>query len=317
MKGKDLLDISLKSENGNPVSLQALSTEALESFLIVVSSMKEIITSCVDESLIKFKIIEGSARCYAEVPSKEMKEAYHLIDDAIEGRSSDKTITRNLRNIQLQLKNKSYDYRFVYSDLSLNKSIQLGSRLKESNRITAKRLKGEYQYKLSVLSGHLNEVGGVSPNYHFDYGGDEKKMTIQCSKSEAIEVKKYLYTRVSSLLLIKEWNSSDKKNENYHISVIEDDSISAPIRVFLRKYNDNDDLISKLSAIYDFVEKALSKNKEEGLKVLSYLLRGFNNKRFHLSELKTLLVVSKPFINEKEIKEDWCNLLDTYENKKN
>ncbi len=49
---------------------------------------------------------------------------------------------------------------------------------------------------------------------------------------------------------------------------------------------------------------------------LCILLKAFNNKYFHLSEIKTILIISKPFKQHDIIKEARETLLETYKKMK-
>lgn len=73
---------------------------------------------------------------------------------------------------------------------------------------------------------------------------------------------------------------------------------------FLKRYNDYKEDLDKLSEIHDAVDQCFSESKEKGLEFLKNLLIDINKNAFaSLSEMKTALVVSKPFKESEEIKD--------------
>lgn|GEM_PF-2878057 len=306
------LEIALKEANEQSVSLASMSPDALESFMIVMSSLKSIAISIVKESELTFSITEGSAACAVEAPTHSIQSIHKEIDLAITGESDNEDVTINLRKIQKQIKRKDVDYRFVYKNEK--NTIDIHTPLSNAKKISLRRNRLPYVYKLKVVGGFLNEIGGKNPNYHFDYGGGEK-ITIECTKENAQSINRFLYKKMESLLLCKEWEESNKKNEYTHVAVIEDDLI-IHFRAYLDDYNKENELVKKLTLTYNFVDKIFEEQSNKENKVLNFLLIAFNNKNFHLSELKTLLVISKPFKEHETIKEVRAALLETYQKKK-
>jgi len=301
------IEIQLNTAEEKPVNLNSMSPEALDSFMAVMSSLKSLTTSLSSNTI--FSIKKGSAICCAEAPTKEMESIYNEIDTAIKGKSTDKVLTTNLRIIQEQLQRVGYNFKFVYEP-KINvpdTQIFLHERLIKSKRIVTKRTKKSFEYKLRVVTGFLNQIGGKEPNYHFDYGHGEK-ITIKCSKEEAIEIKKYLYQNVSVISLCKEWNSQSENTEYSHKIILENDQINV-FKQFLHDYYKFDNLISRLELIHDFVYEQMN-NSKNGLNILNTLISSFCDKDLHISELKTLLIISKPFKEEALLLETY-NLLKT------
>lgn len=90
----------------------------------------------------------------------------------------------------------------------------------------------------------------------------------------------------------------------------ERDSKTVNFKNFLDSYNKESDLVNKLTLIHNFVDDTIYKED-----VIIQLLEHFNDANFHLSEIKTVLLVSKPYKNNKEIKVYRKELLETYNNK--
>jgi hypothetical protein len=311
---KNRLEIILSEANSVPVSLSAMSSDALDSFMEVVQSLRSIAEASIEKQELSFSISEGSARCAVEAPIRPMNLMYNKMDQAIQGKSKDKEVTRHLRNIQSHVKKENYNYVFNYSDSEKKNVVELCPILIKSKKIAIKRRpRKQYSFKLKVITGYLNQIGGRNPNYHFNFGLKES-ITIDCSMKEAMVIKRFLYQDVDSLLLCKEWFKSDKKNEYFHKLILDKD-ISAQFTAFINKYNEIDELVDKLDLIHDFVDESFT-NSKFGHKILENLMIAFNDANFHLSEIKTLLVISKPFINHSEIKGVRLKMLDTYQKKK-
>ena len=307
------LEIILSQANNEPVKLASMSSDALDSFMKVVAALKAITESTIPREELSFSIQESSALCSVEAPAKFMNPVYEEMDLAIKGKSEDKEVTKQLRIIQEQLKKESFLYQFKYKQKQ--KTTNIDKALRNSKKITIKkRTKTPYQFKLKVINGYLNQIGGQNPNYHFDYG-QKNSITIDCSKSDVITVIENIYQDVYSLTLSKEWAIRDKKDEFYHKAIL-DKNLVPIFKEFIKAYYKQDDLIEKLTVLHDFVDSQFKKSKEDGFKFLEKLLSAFNDKNYHLSEIKTLLVISKPFKEKEEFKKLREDLLDTYQNRK-
>ena len=94
----------------------------------------------------------------------------------------------------------------------------------------------------------------------------------------------------------------------------EDEKIKfSELLLFLKKYKEEKELIKKLGLIYDLVDNA--DTPKDIIKIIEFLLSNFNDIDFHLSEIKTVLVISKPFKDNKDIKELREQLVETYNKK--
>lgn len=306
------LEIILSEANEKAVSLSSMSSDALDSFMAVMQSLKSIAEANIIKEELLFSISEGSALCAVEAPAMYMDSMYNQMNLAIKGQSNDVDLTKHLRTIQKHLKDESFAYQFKYKGQS--NIVDLHQKIINAKRISVKKNSNPYRYKLKVLTGYLNQIGGTNPNYHFDHGLKES-VVIDCTREDAIEVKKYLYEDVETLLICKEYNSKNKKNEYYHKIILEK-RLSYIFKSFIKSYYNCENLLDQLTFIYNLVDENF-KSSKNGHEILKILLIAFNDKNLHLSELKTLLVISKPFKEHRDIKQVRLNLLETYQKKKN
>ena len=306
------LEIVLKEVEEEKVGLKSLSADALDSFIKVLSNLKALATNSVSENNVTFSIYEGSASCAAESSPDVMERIYHDMEIAIQGESYDKELTTSLREIQTQIKRTTFRYQFNYiKDKSI---INVDERLSNARQIRLKSSENNYEYKIKILSGLLNEIGGKTPNYRFDYGANEK-ITIGCTREEAQTVNKYLYKNIHSIVLCKEFNN-DKNDQYTHKAIVEKECASL-LQAHFTSYYEEKNFVNRLSLIYDFIDDVFAKDRDLGFEILQKLLIAYNDKNLHQSELKTLLVISKPFKEHDLIKEVRSLLLETYQKKRN
>lgn len=307
----DRFEIRLTNLNQEPVSLNAMSADALQSFMDVVSSLKSIAENVVGTEGLSFSIQEGSALCCVEAPAAKLGAIYKEINTAIEGKSANKEVTDSLRRIQHQLKREHAGYQFLYHQSYT--VINVSGRLIAAKKIALKNRSNDHRIKLRLNSGIIKQIGGENPNYHLDCGNGDKR-TIACSVKDAVHVNQFLYQRANPLVLCKEFGSPTKNDEFIHLTLIADELTEA-IREFVEIYNSNDELVARLSKTHDYVDDQFKK-PNLGHKIIQALLLGFNDKRFHLSEIKTLLVISKPFIEHDLIRGPRAAMLETYNAKR-
>lgn len=86
---------------------------------------------------------------------------------------------------------------------------------------------------------------------------------------------------------------------------------------FIQKYNAEDNLFLKLEMIHESVQNLMAKNPALGFDFLTLLLVFFSIGQRHSSELKTLLVISKPFEDHPLMKNARQELLNVYNKKHN
>lgn len=130
-------------------------------------------------------------------------------------------------------------------------------------------------------------------------------MTLEARKLELIQ-----------LLAAEERPSALDMVERVLRTDVSDSNRQPNLESFLKNYNKEENLVDKLSMTYQFADEIFEHSNGNAHQILKELLLTFNDKKFHLSELKTLLVISKPFKEHETIKEARAALLATYQEKK-
>ena len=85
---------------------------------------------------------------------------------------------------------------------------------------------------------------------------------------------------------------------------------------FTSKYMLEIDIVKRCTMIHDFFDEVCENRKQQIEEILVFLLSAFNSDIYHLSEIKTVLVISKPFRELQSIKNLREKLLETYNKKK-
>ena len=298
---EDKIEIILKEVNGEYVDLEHMSLDALNSFMTVVESLKNISESVSND--FTYSIKKGSLCTAVYGQSVEMSRMYNSMNEAIEGNSTDDIVTSNMRNIQKEIKNSVFGYQFLYRGYEIHEKIS------RAKKITKKSVPKKFEINLDVVSGLINAIGGNDPNYHFDYGGH--KLTIECSINQTEILKQYLYKNINSLVVKKIYDDKELKPNHKHVSLIDDDLVN-DFRIFFREYYSINDFIDRLGKIYDFVNKFEKKDR-----IILTLIQAFKSEVFEVSEIKTILLISKPFKDNDLIRDSRIQLLELYETIKN
>lgn len=295
----DKIEIKLTYVDDEYVDISNMSVQALESFLNVTNSLKNISQSVSDQ--LTFTIKSGSAYASVNGQYSDIGSIYSKIDEALKGESTDEIVTSNLRIIQKEIQNSVFKYQFLYGNEVLD------NRIRSAKKISKKRKKQFSENKIEIISGYFNQIGGNDPNYHFDYGAGNR-LTIDCTINETEELKLYLYKTISSLVIKKTFENEQVKPVFEHKSIIEDELVQS-FKEFLKIYYSKENLVNKLETIYDFIDN--SENKE---KYIELLLKAFKSNVFNVSEIKTILVISKSFQEKNEnIRKNRDELLKVYE----
>lgn len=312
------IQIILSNTEDKKVSLSAMTADEFTSFMLVANALKQMVSSLVNQDDLKISMFEGSAGIAVAMPDDNKAVIGEEIDLAIEGASDNEDVTEPLRVIQKEFKKKKSGFKFSH-EKGGQAPIFLHDRIIQANQIRKRRNKKQATHQLEYIKGRLQANGGKSPNYHLDFTGSEK-VTIDCTESEAKSINQFLYENIAVIALVEITKNSTKKPSYAHKVVVEENianRIATALSGFFETYfSIEDDLVQQLTLMYDFIDEEFEKNKEDAFEILRILLLAFNDKKFHQSELKTLLVISKPFKEHKKIDSARASLLETWKKQK-
>jgi len=292
------IKIKLDLAENVDVELDKMSITALESFLKVTNALKNI-AAAVSENVI-FSIEKGSAAAVVHGSVSEIRTIYRKIDEAIEGKSDDGIITKNLRDIQNEIKNDVLQYQFFYSNIKLEERIKNATKIKKKSKYKS------YRNEFRILTGKFNEVGGQTINYHLEYPGGGQE-TIDCTISEALELKDFLFQNISCLVKKKIADNDIAKPTFIHCTFLAADQISR-FRNFVDLLQEKDDIIDRLDVIYDFFDSSPSVIGD-----MATMLKASINLFDDINELKTLLILSKGMKDNEHIKSIRNSVLSNFE----
>lgn len=292
------IKIKLDLAENVDVELDKMSITALESFLKVTNALKNI-AATVSENVI-FSIEKGSAAAVVHGSKYEIQTIYGKIDEAIEGKSDDGIITKNLRDIQNEIKNDVLQYQFFYSNIKLEERIKNATKIKKKSKYKS------YRNEFRILTGKFNEVGGQTINYHLEYPGGGQE-TIDCTISEALELKDFLFQNISCLVKKKIADNDIVKPTFIHCAFLATDQISR-FRSFIDLLQEKDDIIDRLDIIYDFFDSSPSVIAD-----MATMLKASINLFDDINELKTLLIISKGMKDNEHIKGIRNSVLSNFE----
>lgn len=109
------------------------------------------------------------------------------------------------------------------------------------------------------------------------------------------------------------------ENKKYKLTFSIQTKYKELLNRFLEKYFSFDNFLEQLMYIYTFKGELLVSPQDkniEFLNVFNSICEGFSNKNVHLSELKTFLIVTRPFKGNLILKKSRETLLDVYNTKK-
>lgn len=292
------IKIKLDLAENVDVELDKMSITALESFLKVTNALKNI-AAAVSENVV-FSIERGSAAAVVHGSVSEIQTIYGKIDEAIEGKSDDGIITKNLRDIQNEIKNDVLQYQFFYSNIKLEERIKNATKIKKKSKYKS------YRNEFRILTGKFNEVGGQNINYHLEYPGGGQE-TIDCTISEALELKDFLFQNISCLVKKKIANNDIVKPTFIHCAFLATNQISR-FRNFVDILQEKDDIIDRLDVIYNFFDSSPSVIAD-----MATMLKASINLFDDINELKTLLIISKGMKDNEHIKSIRNSVLSNFE----
>lgn len=306
------LTISLKKIGDKQFSIDSIPVEGIDNFINILSSLKKM-AEYLNEENTTIEFSEGSIMSSLVCSSQPLDNFIFDCGKIIKGRKSDNVeLAKIIRELQTDLKINDISTDVKYFFGSKQKTVNLNQLFVESKTAKVSKLKYISETQLHIVSGTLNEIGGsVNTNYHFDYGNNDK-IKISCTKSEAMTVNEYLYQYINVLVVRKKFINKLRNPEYKHVALL-DRRLYEELNSFLSKYNNEENISSKLKEIYYLVRNSLNFEESYSVMIINILLIAFRSNGFHPSELKTVLIVSKPFEKYPIIAENRTLLADELE----
>ncbi len=286
-----------KDANGKDIELTNLSVEATESLILLLQSMKDIIANTPGAENVKIQVVKGSATVMTMASSDVIQifqEDFHNVLDKKETNPDKVAPWRQLQSL-FKANGLTYEANFY----SKSGKISVEKKIKKATEFRAKPIKKQSNYVIQFLKGKLMEVGGAKPNIHL-----QEHKPIRCSELQAISVNKFLYQDIE--LLVRKRTSSNEEEYTFCEFFISDEQ---------KSYFKNLLAILESKSLDDFLFELHFEIKKlldtQQLGVVAKLIRLFDHVSTDVNIIKTILVITKSFAEEEQIKEVRAKLYHT------
>lgn len=282
----------ISDSSGNEQSLNNISIEAADSLKVFIESLTRLAQTYDNYDNVKLVLSNGCVEASLVYPETE-SSITDDINDIINGNSYEPERTKILKAIQDRVKLNGLDYQVLFN---VNNESQDLTRIFKSKRFPLKRGKRlSYQYEILFIKGHLFEAGGKSKtNIHIEGNGEEYK--VECSRSQAIEINRRLYSEVF-LSVLKKW----KKEEDFEYELIDSYLTEDKFTFFknLHSQFDNIEGLERYDFLHDKVVEIAENDSIDNLELIK-LMRLYNNRNSDRGVLRTLLMSIKPLLRTNE-----------------
>lgn len=289
------IEIILKKDSeGNDIQLNKMSLSASKSLREILDALINIVEFEKDLSL-KIGLEKGSAA--QKLISEEdghLDIVYNKILDASNAESTRENLYVNQLNVIYRNFKKFNDYGIYYNHDS--KKDDLKPLFKRKFKNVRSRANIDNNFSIKFFKGILELNGGKKPNFHISANG--LPYTIQCSKSEARKVNPFLYQEIN----ISAWVKEKKNNIEYNFcDIYAGDSLEyfEDLKLFFKELKKK-----KGTEPFHFISEKLESyyNKKDYTGAKKFI-RIFINSFSLPTYLRTILVVSKAFKEEENLKE--------------
>jgi hypothetical protein len=280
----------IEDSNGEHVHLKNMSLKESKALVILLDALTNIIEQSTDSEEVKLQVVEGSIELVADTTEEVITDIEAGFQQVFSNRSANKELVEGWRKVQDLVKANGlyYDAVFYYG----SRPVSILDKLIKSKRFKTKSTRKRAEYELLFIDGRLNENGGNIPNLHV-IDNDGKKYTIDCTEPQARKVNSLLYQPIklsawSKVTAIANYNFCDFYLEKYVFDDFKD---------FIKSNeNDYDSFLNKLHY------KIKSYLDDQDYKTLNQFLKLFIHVSTEASTLKTILIITKAFRNNIEIK---------------
>ena len=290
------IEIILKKDSaGNDIHLNKMSLSASKSLREILDALITIVEFEKDLDL-KIGLEKGSAA--QKLISDEVGHldvVFNKILEASEGKPTRENLYVNQLNVIHRNFKKFNDYGIFYNHNSQKEDIKPLFQRKFRNVRSRANLDNNFDIKF--FKGTLELNGGKKPNFHITASANGIPYTIQCEKSEAQKVNKFLYQEIN----ISAWGKVKKNNIEYKFCDIYAGDSEQYFDEFKSFFKDLKN--KKGTAPFHFIsEKLESFYNNKDYAGAKKFIRIFINPYSLPTYLRTILVVSKAFKEDENLK---------------
>jgi len=289
------IEIILKKDSeGNDIELNNMSLSATKSLREILDALINIVEFEIDLDL-KIGLEKGSvAQKLISDKDGHLEVVYNKILEASEGKPTRENIYVNQLNVIYRNFKKFKDYGIYYNHDSKKEDIKLLFQRKFKN--VRSRANLDNNFNIKFFKGILELNGGKKPNFHITANG--LPYTVQCSKSEAQKVNSFLYQEIK----ISAWVKVKKDKIEYNFCDIyagNSERYFDDLKSFFKDLKNK-----KGTEPFHFIsEKLESYYNNKDYAGAKKLIRIFLNSYSLPTYLRTILVISKSFKEDENLKE--------------
>jgi hypothetical protein len=287
--GKLKLTIT-EDSNGQRVHLNSMTLKESKALVVLLDALTTIVEQSTNGDQVKLQVIDGSVELVADAAEKVIKQIEADFQEVSCNRSANKELVESWRKVQDLVKANGLYYKAVFDHGG--RSVSILDTLINSKRFKAKSNRRKAEYELLFIDGRLNENGGNIPNLHIiDNSG--KKYTIDCTEPQARKVNSLLYQPIKLTVWSKVTSISNYVFCDFYLEKYVFDDFSDFIK------SNQDDFDSFLNKLHYKIKGYLD---DKDFKTLRQFLRLFIHISSDASTLKTILIITKSFRDNEELK---------------
>lgn len=297
----------VKDEKGNNAFIEKLSIEASKSFTTFIQSLTKIAEASGKKDITRISLTRGSACVALEGGRDDIEEIGREIDLVLMFKSDRKEFVEPLRKIQDVFLQNGLIYDCILKVDETEITLLKQFKQKRKFRVVSSK-KPLIQNNIIFFEGELKNSGGDNPNCHITLS-DGSRETIQCTAAEAKRLSSLLYehVRISAWEILKK----DEKPKYIFCDSYDNPELFEDFKLFFEE-------ISKMSgtAPLKMVHRKLkSFLDKKDFYTVNKFFQLLNHKGVDIGILRTALIITKTFREEKELKTLFEILIDSLRNR--
>lgn len=305
----DKLILKINKSDSKESSLSSLNVEETDTLISLMTSLRDLCDNAIDSKNLKIELKEGSIVTALRGPSSSMSPIFENFENVINRKSTNSVDVDSWKRIQLALQNSNFDI-----DASIvKKGVKKDIKTVVVNSKTFKKAlsRTKTTWKLEFYTGKLNAIGGKNPNIHLLI--DDTEYIINCSELAAVHVIKNV--NLYEVVRLAAWTKVNGKNEVIERELSEiylNKDHFDEYKSLVNSYRENS-LHKFIDNMYSISHPLLDSGRYSDFRKFMSL---FVHKSWDLNVMKTMLVISKPFVEVKQIAQLRESLLLNYEAQK-